>query len=715
MPDSDHRRVVPFAVVTGVGLLTLMFPPYVDEGGHLVAASVLLVLVVVVGFKAPRDSWWAAVPPMLFFLVVMVLRDGTGAAPSGLAPLVGLPVMWIALYGTRAQMWMAAAATGVVFLVPVVLVGEPDYPLADWRRALLWLAFAGLIGAVVQDVVRKLLERDQQQTLITAHLDGVLRAATEHSILATTLDGTITTFNEGAERMLGYRADELVGKQTPALLHDPNEVAQRAAELGIDPGFDVFVSIARRDRRETREWTYLAKDGTRVPVRLTVTAIEDEAGQTLGFMGIAADITAEKEALEQVRLAEQRWRVLLGHLPDTSVLTVGPDLRYRVSAGHGLSRRGMTEAVGKTLSETSSPENTAILEPVYRAALGGAEASVEVVGTYTGATMEIVAVPLPPYQGSAEALVVARDVSETRLRERLLRDAHARFARLFAEASNGIAVLSPVGVINDVNPALCEMVGRPAETLIGQPATALGGQERTVQRFLAALRESPNGRLSQETRLRHADGHMMDVAFDSSILRDEAGGPDEILINAVDISERRRYEAQLAHLADHDPLTGLANRRRFDVELTQHLLRCQRYGARGALLMLDLDEFKEINDTLGHAAGDQVIVSTADLLRSRLRKSDLVARLGGDEFAILLPQGTRESAEQVAINVGTLVRERAGLHDGNRLGRVTASIGVVMIEDPEITVSDLMRFADRTMYDAKESGRDRYIVHEPAG
>ncbi len=129
-----------------------------------------------------------------------------------------------------------------------------------------------------------------------ALLRGVLRAATEYSIIGTEPEGTITVFNEGAERMLGYRAAEVVGRVMPEIFHDREEVARRAAELGIAPGFEVFVAAARRGEAETREWTYVRKDGTRLPASLTVTAMRDAAGTLTGFIGIARDLTAERRA-----------------------------------------------------------------------------------------------------------------------------------------------------------------------------------------------------------------------------------------------------------------------------------------------------------------------------------------------------------------------------------------------------------------------------------
>jgi PAS domain S-box-containing protein len=155
----------------------------------------------------------------------------------------------------------------------------------------------------------RLIERRRSEEAILAaneRFRSVLRAATAYSIIGTDPDGIIKTFNEGAELMLGYRAEEVIDKATPELIHDPGEVAARAAEIGIRPGFEVFVSAARKGGTETREWTYIRKNGSRIAVSLTVTAMRSEAGALTGFIGVAQDITERKRDEEALlKLTEE--------------------------------------------------------------------------------------------------------------------------------------------------------------------------------------------------------------------------------------------------------------------------------------------------------------------------------------------------------------------------------------------------------------------------
>jgi diguanylate cyclase (GGDEF)-like protein len=180
-----------------------------------------------------------------------------------------------------------------------------------------------------------------------------------------------------------------------------------------------------------------------------------------------------------------------------------------------------------------------------------------------------------------------------------------------------------------------------------------------------------------------------------------------------DVTERERIQSRLRHLADHDPLTGLLNRRRFEEELSDRVAQVARYESGGAVLLLDLDNFKYVNDSLGHRTGDAVIRSVADLLRSQMRETDVLARLGGDEFAILLPHADTEQAGAVASKLLDTVRRHRAVFRGKRL-RLTTSIGVAAISDARAqTAEELMVEADVAVYAAKEAGRDRFSVYAP--
>jgi len=195
-----------------------------------------------------------------------------------------------------------------------------------------------------------------------------------------------------------------------------------------------------------------------------------------------------------------------------------------------------------------------------------------------------------------------------------------------------------------------------------------------------------------------------------SVVRDVQGDPIHIIKQVQDISERREQARQLEYLVDHDFLTGLYNRRRFELELAREVERAKRYGTPAAVLIIDLDHFKDINDSLGHQAGDDLLKGVAGLLKQRVRHADVLARLGGDEFALLLPQTAAADAEVVADEIVKTLSRRMAISAGQSVV-VTASVGVALSDG--LADTELLAYADLAMYEAKEAGRNRFAIYLP--
>jgi diguanylate cyclase (GGDEF)-like protein len=174
---------------------------------------------------------------------------------------------------------------------------------------------------------------------------------------------------------------------------------------------------------------------------------------------------------------------------------------------------------------------------------------------------------------------------------------------------------------------------------------------------------------------------------------------------ARDISVRLRYQEQLRRLAEHDSLTGLRNRRRFERDIAEQVGRARRYGELATLLMIDLNGFKRINDTYGHRIGDRVLKTIAAALKSRLRETDVVARVGGDEFAVLMPYANAEQGAIIACDVAEVVNGCRVETDDHRLVQVSASVGHVQIDAHTTSDEDVMVEADRLMYEEKRTHR----------
>jgi diguanylate cyclase (GGDEF)-like protein/PAS domain S-box-containing protein len=306
-------------------------------------------------------------------------------------------------------------------------------------------------------------------------------------------------------------------------------------------------------------------------------------------------------------------------------------------------------------------------------------------------------------------LVVSRDVTGERSAERARREAEERFRAAFEHAPIGMAIVGLDGRFRAVNDALAEILGRGPDALAEiAPGDLLHPDDRPrAAEALVPIMRGEGDDHASELRLVHADGQVVWVNVNVALVRDADGRALHLLGQLQDITERKRYEERLRHLADHDPLTGLLNRRSFERALSRHAAGIRRYGATGALLVLDLDGFKHVNDTHGHVAGDELIVSCARAVAGRLRATDVLARLGGDEFAVLLPHGTENEAVEVAEALVEVVRNAGG----TERARVTVSVGVAAFDEIMVTADEVLVRADRAMYEAKAAGRDGHAVH----
>jgi diguanylate cyclase (GGDEF)-like protein/PAS domain S-box-containing protein len=281
-------------------------------------------------------------------------------------------------------------------------------------------------------------------------------------------------------------------------------------------------------------------------------------------------------------------------------------------------------------------------------------------------------------------------------------------------SDDAIVTNSQTGAITSWNRAAERLYGYTAEEAIGrtvsliEPPNRVGEQAEILRRAFAG--ETVDQLEADRVR---KDGSTITVSLTISPVRDADEQIVSVAVIARDITEQKRDEDRLRHLAEHDQLTGLVNRRRFDQELKRELAKAGRYHSHSAVLSVDIDNFKAINDSAGHAAGDAVLTEVADVLKSRFRSTDMVARLGGDEFGVLVTAVRIEEARAAADDLLGTIRARPAMYGGMPF-RITASIGVTAFESDDVTASEVLVNADLAMYAAKAAGRDRVVVYTPA-
>jgi len=418
------------------------------------------------------------------------------------------------------------------------------------------------------------------------------------------------------------------------------------------------------------------------------------------------------------RAADARSRELADHSGDV-LATIGRDGIVReVSLGvSDLLNLPPGDIAGTRAADFVHPgDSAAMVAALHRLKAGDERAAITVRlrradGSWRWADAQLLAVRDAGMLAEVHATI--RDVHARAEAERAKADAEVRFRTAFEEAPIGMAIASIDGRFLQVNHALCAITGREQEELEGIPLVRLlhpdDRDEETEA--LARLARGDGNTVRGERRWLHAAGKIVWAALNATLVRDAAGVPQHVLLQVQDVTERRRYEAELRYLADHDPLTGLLNRRAFARELEGHLEHVQRYGASGAAMILDLDHFKNINDTLGHGTGDELIVTLAQALRERLGERIAIARLGGDELALLVPDG---DVDATARDVLDAVRTQRVASPSGRLRSVSASIGIAGFEETGLTAEDVLANADLAMYEAKDAGRDRAVAYEPA-
>ncbi len=429
---------------------------------------------------------------------------------------------------------------------------------------------------------------------------------------------------------------------------------------------------------------------------------------------VQAVVAAERAALAEAQAVAKlgSWSLVL---PD-GVLQVSDE--YRRLFGFGAedvvpgataelvhpADRDRVRAASRRLTEDGQP-----LDEMFRVRVPGREEAIlQVCGR----------IEIDAETGARRATGTVQDITDRVRSEQARQSAEERFRVAFEQAGVPMAMIGldgeQRGRVLDANAAYASLLGLPEAEIVDRHLERWLHPEdvdAALETPLARLASGASRRVQFERRYLDAEGQTISTLITDAVISDPDHG--QVLIEqALDISERKRFEGKLRYLADHDALTGLFNRRRFEEELTRALAHARRYGGGGAVMALDLDGFKYVNDTLGHAMGDSLVTRLASTLQRSLRETDVVARTGGDEFAVILPGASERDAGLVAEKLLSDIRRTGTMVDGERHAQVTTSIGITLFAAAEELLSeDLLVEADIAMYDAKHAGKDRYAVY----
>lgn len=513
--------------------------------------------------------------------------------------------------------------------------------------------------------------------------------------------------NDRMAEMLGYTPEDMLGRPIRDFML-PEEIADHQRRTREH----------RQGYRDRFERRFRHRDGHTVIVLVSVTPLLDEGGVFQGTFSMLTDITERKRAEEALRESESRYRHLFELESDALFLVdneTGQILEANRAAGvlYGYSRAELL--LRKNADLSAEPDQTRKLTQEGRSIQeqGRDKPVLVLVRWHRNQKGDVFPVEITArhfvWCGRAVHIAAIRDITERLRMMADLRASEARFRSIFELSPLGIVLVSKRDQrFAQANPRYCELLGYSLEELQQMTVADVThpedqSQSQQLYPFISLEKQVTTVR----KRYRRKDGATRWVSVIADLLLEQTSGEPLVLGIVEDITERQEAEEYIRHLALHDALTDLPNRALLQDRLRQAMSEARRKQTLVALLFLDLDRFKIVNDSLGHAVGDRLLQAVAEQLRHYVRGSDTVCRLGGDEFVVML--AAVDDASDAARVAGKLLRGLVEplLVDGHTLN-ISTSIGISLYPMDGCDLDTLLQHADTALYQAKTSGRNNY-------
>ncbi|MBI5625788.1 MAG: PAS domain S-box protein [Nitrosomonadales bacterium] len=515
-------------------------------------------------------------------------------------------------------------------------------------------------------------------------------------------------------------AQQIIGKTDFDLW--PKELAEKYRSDDVEV-------MASRHQKRVEEPSF---DGANMHwVETFKTPVIDQSGNVLGTTGFARDITERKQAEQALAESESRFREIFNTVNDAIFIHDAEtgrivDVNNRMCEMYGMTHEEALACGADDLSAGTPPYSSAeAAEKIRLARTGGPQTFDWLARARDGHLFWVeVSLRFARIGNQQRVLAVVRDISD-----RKHADEEIRIAATVFESQEGMMVTDANSVILRVNQAFTDITGYTAEEAVGQTPSLLKSG-RHDEAFFDAMWESirRTGVWKGEIWNRRKNGEVYPERLSITAVKDCAGEITHYVATLHDITERKQAEEQIHNLAFYDTLTQLPNRRMLSDRMNQAMASSKRSSRYGALLFLDLDNFKPLNDTYGHAVGDLLLKEVARRISSCVREMDTVARFGGDEFVVMLTELDANKVEStaqagiVAEKIRIILAEpyvlkiqQAGKAETTVEHHCTSSIGVVLFINHEDSPEDIIKWADMAMYQAKDDGRNLIRFHDPKG
>ncbi len=587
--------------------------------------------------------------------------------------------------------------------------GQQALSVLQWSGALLGIYLFVLI-LLHQRAASRLIAAKQQD------LDTTLQSIGD-AVITTDPQGRIKRLNPVAVHLTGWDADEARGHPLAEVFRIVNAETGKTVENPADKVLREGKTVGLANHT-----VLIARNGAHFQVADSAAPIRDSSGGITGVVLVFRDVTEDYKLQQSVRDHSQRLQRIIESALDAVIVAdeQGTILEWnpRAESIFGWSR---DDIVGQCLNETIIPVSLreAHLQGIQRLTETG---TAHVLGNRMETRglrrdgsefpIELTITRLHQSRGWLFSAFI-RDLSTQRTAEEELRLAATTF-----KSHAGILITDSNGTILRANPAFEAMSGYSADEIIGEnPRILQSGRqdEAFYQKMWSTI--ASEGQWQGELWNRRKDGSLYAEWLTITAVKNLNGDITHYVATSQDITERKNAEARFEHLAYHDDLTDLANRRLLRDRTEHEIAVAKRRGILGALLYLDLDRFKNLNDALGHPVGDELLRQVGERLKTLVRAEDTVARVGGDEFVVLLPMLSPDAskasfeAQAVTEKIRACLSEPYTLNE--HLYHITPSIGIVLFPEGEGNADDLLKHADSALYRAKEDGRNTARFYQP--